>query len=78
MGMLMMLLMMMVLMMMVMVMVARWCTRWCLQIWSFEPPLFRMFYCTGWEETVFNYRRVVNGKPINQASSLCTRSLART
>ncbi|EFJ40325.1 hypothetical protein VOLCADRAFT_119992 [Volvox carteri f. nagariensis] len=26
--------------------------------WSFEPNLFRIFYCTGWDEAVLQYRRV--------------------
>lgn len=36
------------------------------QIWSFLPDLFRVFYCTGWEEAVLNYRRVVNGQPLTK------------
>ncbi|GLC57318.1 hypothetical protein PLESTB_001211200 [Pleodorina starrii] len=34
--------------------------------WSFEPDLFRIFYCTGWEEAVLQYRRVVRGKPVTK------------
>ncbi|KAG2492426.1 hypothetical protein HYH03_009369 [Edaphochlamys debaryana] len=36
------------------------------RIWSFEPQLFRVFYCTGWEETVLQYRRVVRGQPLSR------------
>ncbi|KAG2447799.1 hypothetical protein HYH02_007256 [Chlamydomonas schloesseri] len=34
------------------------------RIWSFLPDLFRVFYCTGWEEAVLSYRRVVNGQAL--------------
>lgn len=34
--------------------------------WSFEPQLFRIFYCTGWDEAVLQYRRVVRGQPLTK------------
>lgn len=37
------------------------------QIWSFEPSIFRIFYCTGWETTVIHYRRLRDGKLLTQA-----------
>ncbi len=36
------------------------------QTWSFEPQLFRVFYCTGWDEAVLQYRRVVRGQPLTK------------
>ncbi|GFR50917.1 hypothetical protein Agub_g13235 [Astrephomene gubernaculifera] len=36
------------------------------RVWSFEPDLFRIFYCTGWEEAVLQYRRVVKGQPLSK------------
>ncbi|KAG1676847.1 hypothetical protein FOA52_010356 [Chlamydomonas sp. UWO 241] len=29
--------------------------------WSYLPDVFRLFYCTGWEDTVMHYRRVRPG-----------------
>ncbi|MEW5320338.1 MAG: hypothetical protein WDW38_011418 [Sanguina aurantia] len=37
------------------------------QVWSFEPSIFRVFYCTGWETTKLHYRRVMDGRPLTQA-----------
>eukprot|EP00798_Chlamydomonas_sp_ICE-L_P011613 gene11613-34320_t len=37
--------------------------------WSYEPDLFRIFYCTGWENTVMHYKRCYpNGKKLPQVS----------
>jgi hypothetical protein len=29
--------------------------------WSYLPDVFRLFYCTGWADTVLHYRRVLPG-----------------
>jgi len=29
-----------------------------LQGWAVEPGTFRIFYCTGWDEAVLEYRRI--------------------
>lgn len=38
------------------------------QVWSFEPSIFRVFYCTGWETTKLHYRRLIDGRPLTQVS----------
>lgn len=38
-------------------------------MWSFDPEFFRLYYCTGWKETLLHYRRMVDGEPIQ--ASLC-------
>jgi len=31
--------------------------------WSYDASVFRLFYITGWDDTVLHYRRLVNGQP---------------
>ncbi len=40
--------------------------------WSYDADIFRIFYCTGWDDTVLHYRRVTKGEEPSKVSA-CAR-----